>query len=269
MTIADTAVDPAADLALVAAERGAAGRGPRRSLALGVVEALTARIRDQVYNPGEKLPTEPVLMADLGVSRTVIREAMSRLQAAGLVETKHGIGTFVLARQPGIVLDRTAIRTIRDVMAMMELRISLETEAAALAATRRTDSDISHMRAALDAFEAALAAGDKGVAADYQFHLQIALATQNPYFESVYRSLGGFATTPIPRTRLDTTHIASEPGSPFLLRTFREHQDILEAIVRQDAESARASMRLHIANSRERLRRATELAAEEGDGATD
>lgn len=269
MSIAETAVDLEPIAAPAGGERGVAGRGPRRSLALGVVEALTARIRDQVYNPGEKLPTEPVLMAELGVSRTVIREAMSRLQAAGLVETKHGIGTFVLARQPGIVLDRTAIRTIRDVMAMMELRISLETEAAALAAARRTDSDISHMRAALDAFEAALAAGDKGVAADYQFHLQIALATQNPYFESVYRSLGGFATTPIPRTRLDTTHIASEPGSPFLLRTFREHQDILEAIVRQDADSARASMRLHIANSRERLRRATELAAAEGDGAGD
>lgn len=238
---------------------GAARGEPRRSLALAVVEALTTRIRQRDYAPGDKLPTEPVLMAELNVSRTVIREALSRLQAAGLVETRHGIGTFVLATQPGVVLDRNAITTIRDVMAMMELRISLETESAALAANRRTDDDIKHMRDALNAFEAALAAGDKGVAADYQFHLQIALATQNPYFESVFRSLGGFATTPIPRTRLDTTRVDSEPGSPFFLRTFREHQDILDAIVRQDAESARASMRLHIANSRERLRRATEL----------
>jgi DNA-binding FadR family transcriptional regulator len=253
-----------------AAAPGAAPRGtarpPRRSLAMAVVEALTERIRLKQYKPGEKLPTEPVLMADLGVSRTVIREAMSRLQAAGLVETKHGIGTFVLAHQPGVTLDRNAILTIRDVMAMMELRISLETEGAALAAQRRTDADLMHMRKALDDFEAALAAGEKGVPADYQFHLQIALATQNPYFESVFRSLGGFATTIIPRTRLDTMHIASEPGSPFFLRTFREHQDILDAILRRDADSARASMRLHIANSRERLRRATELAeAEDGE----
>lgn len=254
MTITDTTI--------AAPVRGD-GRAPRRSLAMTVVETLTGRIRDQRYNPGEKLPTEPVLMAELGVSRTVIREAMSRLQAAGLVETKHGIGTFVLARQPGVVLDGTAIRTIRDVMAMMELRISLETEAAALAAARRTETDLEHMRAALAEFEMALAAGDKGVPADYQFHLQIALATQNPYFENVFRSLGGFATTIIPRTRLDTTHIATEPGSPFLLRTFREHQDILDAIVRHDSDSARASMRLHIANSRERLRRATALAEAE------
>jgi DNA-binding FadR family transcriptional regulator len=203
-------------------------------------------------------------MVDLGVSRTVIREAMSRLQAAGLVETRHGVGTFVLAQQPGVVLDRIALTTIRDVLSMMELRISLETEGAALAAVRRTDEDLDLLRTAAETFEAITTTGDKGVAADYQFHLQIALATKNPYFESVFRSLGGFAASPIPRAWPDTTRIASEQGSSIPLRTFHEHQDILDAIRRRDAESARASMRLHIANSRERLRRATELAAEAG-----
>ena len=68
----------------------------KRSLAQQVVDDLSDKIRTGVYKSGEKLPTEPEVMAEMGVSRTVVREAMSHLQASGLVETRHGIGSFVL-----------------------------------------------------------------------------------------------------------------------------------------------------------------------------
>ena len=71
-------------------------RRKHRSLAQELVAELSQRIRDGLIKRGEKLPTESAIMEEQGVSRTVVREALSRLQAAGLVETRHGIGTFVL-----------------------------------------------------------------------------------------------------------------------------------------------------------------------------
>jgi DNA-binding FadR family transcriptional regulator len=233
----------------------------KRSLSLvqEVMNDLTAKIRNGLYKPGEKLPTEPEVMAEQGVSRTVVREAMSRLQAAGFVETRHGVGTFVLppvaAAKP--TLDLMTVVTIRDVLAMLELRISLETEAAGLAALRRTDEQLALMRRAVELFEEGVSKGESSVDADFQFHLQIALATGNKYFEDFYRHLG---TTTIPRTRLDTSQFSPEPGQSYLYRTNREHEYILDAITRKDPQAASASMRMHLTNSRERLRCASEAA---------
>ena len=73
---------------------------------------------------------------------------------------------------------------------MLELRISLETEAAGLAAVRRTDEQLQRMREAVQAFEEGVGRGESSVEADYQFHLQIALVTHNKYFDDFYRHLG-------------------------------------------------------------------------------
>ena len=231
------------------------------SLAQEVMNDLMGRIRTGHFKPGEKLPTEPEIMAEQGVSRTVVREALFWLQAAGLVETRHGVGTFVLAdsAQPKRPLDFSTVVTLHDLLAMLELRISLETEAASLAAARRTDEQLAMMRAALATFEDCIQRGDLAIEADYQFHLQIALATHNKYFEDFYRHLG---TSTIPRTRLDTSQFSAEPGQSYLLRTNREHENILEAIARQDPQAASAAMRMHLSNSRERLKRAMEAAGQ-------
>lgn len=232
-------------------------RRKSRSLAEEVMDDLTAKIKGGMYRPGEKLPTEPVVMAEQGVSRTVVREAISRLQAAGLVETRHGIGTFVLtppvAPQP--LFDFKTVASIKEVLAMIELRVSLETEAAGLAALRRTEDHLAAMRLALDEFEREVSQGRKAVDADFQFHLQIALATGNQYFEDFYRHLG---TATIPRTRLDTSQLSSLPGPNYLLQTNQEHERILDAITRRDSQAAREGMHQHLADSQERLRRAYE-----------
>jgi GntR family transcriptional repressor for pyruvate dehydrogenase complex len=240
-------------------ETTALPRKRSRSLALEVMNDISAKIRRGLYQPGEKLPTEPEVMAEQGVSRTVVREAMSRLQAAGFVETRHGVGTFVLPLPPPTTppLDLSTALTIRDVLAMLELRISVETEAAGLAALRRNDEQLLLMRRALDAFEEGVNKDESSVDADFQFHLQIALATGNRYFEDFYRRLG---ITTIPRTRLDTSQFSSEPAKAFLYRTNREHEFILDAIARQDPQTASAGMRMHLSNSRERLRLASEAA---------
>ena len=241
----------------------AATASPRKrspSLALTVTNHLLAKIREGVYKVGEKMPTEPEIMQEHGVSRTVVREAISRLQASGHVETRHGVGTFILPQSaqfsPG--LDLSTVLTIRDVLAMLELRISLETEAAGLAALRRNDRHLELMQSAIEQFEDGVNRGGSSVDADFQFHLQIALATDNRYFEDFYRHLG---TTTIPRTRLDTSVFSPEPGQNYLYRTNREHEYILDAIRRRDPQAASAGMRMHLSNSAERLRRASQVAA--------
>lgn len=240
----------------------------RRSLAETIVETLTLQIRSREIATGARLPTEPEMTARFGVSRTVVREAISRLQAAGLVETRHGIGTFVLEPpRPRHGLDVGTVVTIRDVMAMLELRVSLETEAAALAAARREPADLTDLRNALADFETEIAEGRNGAEADFRFHMGIARATRNRYFESVFHDLG---TTTLPRTRLDLSRFADDFGPDYLERANREHDAIFEAISRGDPDAARAAMRMHLTNSRERLRRITEageIARAGGEGA--
>ncbi|MCW8174235.1 FadR/GntR family transcriptional regulator [Verminephrobacter aporrectodeae] len=226
-----------------------------RTLALELVDALGERIRDGRLVLGDKLPTEAAIMAEFSVSRTVVREALSKLQASGLVETRHGIGTFVLGLEqaPGFRITPERFSTLRDVIAVLELRIGVETEAAALAAQRRTPANIQTLRAALDALTTAVDAGHDAVAADFQFHLEIARATQNSHFAELMGTLGSMI---IPRARLDSTDAPDDERKQYLRRVNGEHESIYDAIVAQDPDAARAAMRTHLANSRERRRRA-------------
>lgn len=231
--------------------RGKSGRNGR-SLANLLSEEFENKIRQGLLREGDRLPTESELVRSYDVSRTVVREAISKLQAAGLVETHHGVGTFVQAvrESASLTLNARELSESVDVLAVLELRISLETEAAGLAAQRRNESHLQSMREALQIFEHNAATGGDTVAPDLAFHLGIAQATGNPYFESI---LAHFGAQLIPRTRI--TSIQSPARDPdYLHRVNREHDEIFNAIERQDADSARAAMRIHLTNSRERLR---------------
>ncbi len=229
-----------------------------RGLAHGLVDDLGEKIRSQQLRAGDKLPTESAIMQVYGVSRTVVREALSKLQAAGLVETHHGVGTFVLQPRPAGMfrLEGSDIATTVDVLAVLELRISLETETAGLAALRHTDEQLRSLRDALDDFEANVAAGGDTVKPDLRFHLAIAEATGNPYFADIMGHLGAGL---IPRARVSAIRNHDRRGE-YLVHVNREHEEIYAAIARRDPDSARAAMRIHLTNSRERLRLSQEAA---------
>lgn len=237
------------------APSGSVTQAPR-SLAARLVDDLGGRIRAGELAAGAQLPTEAELRLAFGVSRTVVREALSQLQAAGLVATRHGVGTFVLeaAEAAPFRIGPRQLATLQDVVALLELRIGIETEAAALAAQRRTVRQLSVMRRALADFEAALAQGDSGVEADFRLHAEIARATHNAHFAGLLASLGPRI---IPRGRLAGPGL-DEARLAYLRRVHAEHENIVEAIARQDAEAARAAMRMHLGNSRERRRREAE-----------
>jgi GntR family transcriptional repressor for pyruvate dehydrogenase complex len=225
-----------------------------RGLVSEIVETLAASIREGLLQPGEKLPTEAAIMARFDVSRTVVREALSRLQASSLVETRHGIGTFVLQHHDAGNFKITAedFATVADVISVLELRISLETEAAGLAAARRSPQNLMAMEAALLAFQDSIDIDSDAVPPDFQFHMEVARSTGNRHFADLMTYLG---TMIIPRTRVNTTQNAPEGRLNYLQRVHAEHESIYQAIRSQDPEAARAAMRTHLSNSRERLRR--------------
>jgi len=225
-----------------------------RGLVSEIVESLAGNIREGRLQPGDKLPTEAEIMARFDVSRTVVRESLSKLQASGLVETRHGIGTFVLQPQATGNFKITAedFATVADVISVLELRISLETEAAGLAAQRRTPENLLAMENALRAFHDSINLDSDAVPPDFQFHMEVARSTGNRHFADLMTYLG---TMIIPRTRVNTAHSAPEGRLNYLQRVNSEHESIYNAIRNQDAEAARAAMRTHLSNSRERLRR--------------
>ena len=161
-----------------------------KSLAKLLVEKMTAQIRAGQLRVGQKLPTEAEIMQDFGVSRTVVREAISRLQASFLVETRHGIGTFVLPQEvaPSFRISAHQLGTLREVIALLDFRISIETEAAALASQRRTAENLDELQKAMAAFERAIQNGLDAVQADFLFHQEIARATQNKHFQELITS---------------------------------------------------------------------------------
>ncbi|WP_431097013.1 FadR/GntR family transcriptional regulator [Polaromonas aquatica] len=224
-----------------------------RGLVGEIVESLAGSIREGRLQPGEKLPTEAEIMARFDVSRTVVRESLSKLQASGLVETRHGIGTFVLQPQDAGNFRITAedFATVADVISVLELRISLETEAAGLAAQRRTPENLKAMETALRAFHDSINLDSDAVPPDFQFHMEVARSTGNRHFADLMTYLG---TMIIPRTRVNTAHSAPEGRLNYLQRVNSEHESIYNAIRNQDPEAARAAMRTHLSNSRERLR---------------
>ncbi|MDR5823303.1 FadR/GntR family transcriptional regulator [Caballeronia sp. LZ043] len=229
--------------------------GTRRSLTLRMVDAVRAQIDASELKAGARLPTEAEMVQHYGVSRTVVREALSRLQAEGLVETRHGIGTFICesAAPPLLQIDPADVPGSLDALAILELRISLETESAGLAALRCDAARVKAMRAALVDFARNVDRQADTVAPDLRFHMEIAQATGNRYFVEIMAHLGARM---IPRTRLTATPVAPERHAEYLTRVNREHEQIADAIERGDADSARTAMRLHLINSRERLRRA-------------
>ncbi|RMR06344.1 FadR/GntR family transcriptional regulator [Pseudomonas syringae group genomosp. 3] len=228
-------------------------KGRRSSLTQRLVAEFARRIRDGEIQSGEKLPTEQVIIRESGVSRTVVREAMSRLQAEGLVETRHGIGTFVVdASQPGhSSQDQSSIGTPGDAVSIIELRLSLEPESAALAAQRRTPEQLDAIRQALDELHRCTRQGKDTLQADFEFHRQISLCTANSFFTDVMSQLG---SSILPRTRSGFGNIAlaHSVDDPDIQR--REQESIYEAIAHQDRDAARAAMRLHLINSLLRVR---------------
>ena len=220
------------------------------TLAQRVVAGVKDKILAGVLPPGHKLPSETELVEEFGVSRTVVREAVTRLRAEGMVETFQGRGSFVLAmpEPTSFTVESAAIRTHHDVLDMIDFRIGIESEAAALAAARVDAASAEAVQSALDAFVAA--APEDAVEADFRFHRSVAAASGNRFYLDLLESLGPMMIM-LPRTRLGDAYSLTDSGHVDRVR--REHADVAAAVAAGDVDTARAAMRVHLGNTRRRL----------------
>lgn len=215
-----------------------------------VVRGLSERIQSGSLEQGAPLPDREALMAEFVTSSGVIDRAIETLEADGLA-TRDAEGVLRVAPPARHELDipLAEARTRSDVVAILELRIGIEAEAAALAAERRTDAQLTAIREAQAALGEA-AQADSGVAqADFLFHLAIAEATGNHYLCDLTEYLGPLL---IPRMRMRLK--PSEGTDTNLAAAQAEHRAIVDAIDASDPVAARQAMRQHLTRSLELVR---------------
>jgi DNA-binding FadR family transcriptional regulator len=166
---------------------------PRRS---PLVDQVIAQLRNQItsgeWPVGSRIPTEPVLVERLGVARNTVREAVRALAHNGLLDIRQGSGTYVVATSElaGVMNRRFAQA---DPLHVAELRAALETQAARLAARRRTPRDLEQLALLLERRDEAWASGDaeRFVQADATLHTAVVTAAHNDVLAEVYADLGG------------------------------------------------------------------------------
>ena len=225
---------------------------PVRTLALKerVTRQLTRLIEEGVLKPGDQLPSERELSEELQVSRGTVREAVQFLGALGLVEVRHGSGTFVRLRtDPSELRDDWREWTIRHagrIHDLLEIRKGLEPFAAELAAHRATEA---HLAAMEDALEQMLPAVDSPdvtalIQADLAFHHALCAAAGNDALTEFADALG----EQLIQERGTIWNLPGRPG-----RSLVEHQAICDAVRARDPEAARAAVLAHLASVEEDL----------------
>src|SRR4051794_7233387 len=214
---------------------------PARRRTEEVVERIAAQIASGGLSVGAKLPTEQAMMAAMGVSRTVVREAISALRARGLVTTRQGAGAFVNSEsQQPYAIDPDGLGSLASVIEILELRTAVEVEAAAIASERATTAQLKAIARASATFTAAIENGDRAVKEDFDFHFAIAIATQNSRFVGFLEFLGGLI---IPRHSIRTFDGKADLQRRYLEAVQKEHQAIFEAIGARSPRKARDAMR--------------------------
>jgi len=220
-----------------------------------LAQRLAAEIRSGRLLPGSRLPTEQELSAATGVSRTVVREAVAALRADGLVTTRQGLGAFVASdvqRWP-FRIDSNDLKSVSDVLQVIELRMSLEIEASGLAAERHSPEGLAQIKKGLAAIDAEIASGGNAVDADFQFHLAIFNSAGNRYFPQLLQFLGHFI---IPRLLIHMEKESDVQRQRYLRRIQSEHVAIFEAIRARNAAAARTAARRHLSNALRRYQQA-------------
>jgi GntR family transcriptional repressor for pyruvate dehydrogenase complex len=217
-----------------------------------LAEALSAEIRAGRPAAGDKLPTEAALAGQFAVSRTVVREAVSRLKSLGLVESRQGSGVFVKrAAFAPLNFDTRSAASMQAVIQMVEVRRALEAEVAALAAQRRRPADLTCIREAMAALAQSVQAGGDGAEEDVNYHRAIADAAQNPFLISTLDYLRQFLRGVTRVTRANEARRAD-----FVRQVRDEHEAITRAIETGDALQARQAATRHMDNAIARIRHA-------------
>lgn len=216
----------------------------RAPLADQAADALLERIRAGEWTLGQKLPGETTLAPQLGVGRSTVREAIRQLAGRGVLQSRQGAGVFVMALDAPE--DWDAVLRRADIVSVIEARIAIESEAAALAAQRRTPQELRALRRALDARRVLDNGLEAHVDADTAFHRAIVAAAHNDILAELF---DGF----VPRLRqamvemLRLRPVADEAAD------HDAHRALLDAIADHEAATAARLSRDHLTSMKDRL----------------
>ena len=213
-----------------------------------ISEFLISEIEAGTVQLGELLPSEADLADQFQVSRTVIREALGRLKYDGILESSQGSRSKVSKDSAKQVfrMNRLKAKNLDEVRLLYEFRSILESEAAALAATRRTDEDLDDMKRLIKVLNTAYDQRLDGTRENVEFHKKVTDASKNPYLSDFMNFLSSKIRDLVQADR----DSSKQTGLP--LEVQKEHIAIFEAITKKDPEKARAAVKTHINNAAKR-----------------
>lgn len=208
------------------------------------------------YAANGKLPTEGLLAERFAVSRPTVREALARLRADGVIESRRGSGSHIVRRPGTPVTTTTPIRSLADIERYYDFRACVEAGAAAGAAEYRDEQDLRQIEQAFEALGSAMEGAGSGIDEDVRFHLAIARASHNPFFVASIET----SVAPI-RQYMELARNVSDKRSPERVRAVQaEHQAIVEAITRRQPDQAREAIRAHVWSAKRRIFEGTQVA---------
>jgi DNA-binding FadR family transcriptional regulator len=205
----------------------------RAGLVDQVIDQLREAITQGEWPVGQRIPTEQALVAQLGVGRNTVREAVRALAHTGILEVRQGDGTYVRATsEVSGALRRLCGTELREVL---QVRRTLEVEGARLAATARTAADLARLRTLLEQRDAEHHEGrtDDFARTDAEFHLEVVRCGHNGLLFELYRGLMEAVTASVFST-YDSTY--DDPGHPEIIK----HRGLVDAIESRDARRAAA-----------------------------
>ena len=208
-----------------------------------VFEQLRELIFRGQFKAGEQLLPERELAQALGVSRTTVRNAINKLEVLGLLEHKQGQGTFVRSPDKRTGNPLAAAMEVHDATIgdLLEVRMGLECNAAALAAQRAVLEDLRFMEASLEEIRVEVRSGRLGTEADAAFHMALAYATKNPVHVFLMKNFYDFLFVGIKK---NLSHLYENPDN--IDKILSQHSDIIEGIKKRDPLEAFQAMRRHI-----------------------
>lgn len=202
-----------------------------------VLERLRAYVSEAGLSAGDKLPAERDLAASLGVSRASVKQAIVVLEVQGLVEARHGGGTYLVRDTLDVEPVEQLVERRKRLPEVLEAREALETKLAELAAERRTDAELKTIEEALVFMRDEIAGGDNGVEGDRRFHAAVTAAAHSSLLADFMKTIAGQITE-------SRTESLRQPGRPS--RSLAQHTAIYEAIAAGDPKRAAAAMRKHV-----------------------
>lgn len=202
-----------------------------------VLDRLRAYVAEGGLGAGDRLPTERDLAARLGVSRASVKQAIVVLEVQGLVEVRHGGGTYLVRDSLDVEPVERMVERRRRLPDVLEAREALETKLAELAAERRTEEDLAAMRSALTHMAKEIDDNRHGVEGDRLFHAAVTAAAHSSILAEFMRSIAD----QIAESRTESLRQPHRPA-----RSLAQHQAILDAIAEGRPGAAAAAMRRHV-----------------------